>query len=116
TIHPDKPPIRPGTEEFNGNQLIPDIAGEGAVAHALVSGLAENTRGRQVGVMLKHHHHFSHGYQFTFAKTEQTLSFGGDIRGEYSNAIVNVRLDIEPVVGDLKAPHDALPVDLPDGD
>ncbi len=113
-IDPAKQQILPGQEDLNGNHLIPDIAGEGAVAYALFMGLAENTRRRQIGVTLKHVHHFAHGYRFLFNKTDQTRSYGGDVRGEYSNAIVKVRLDVEPIVGGLRPSGDAVPIDLPD--
>ncbi|MBI3863105.1 MAG: cyanophycinase [Planctomycetia bacterium] len=116
TIHPAKHVIEPGKGEFNGNHLIPDIAGEGAVAHALITGLAENTRRTQVGVMLKHHDNYAHGYRCIFSKTDQTRSYGGDVHGEYTNAIVSVRLDIEPIVGNLRPSADAVPKDIPDDD
>jgi cyanophycinase len=109
-----KQQILAGQEDLNGNHLIPDIAGEGAVAYALFMGLAENTRRKQVGVTLKHVHHFAHGYRFTFTKTDQTRCYGGYVRGEYSNAIVSVRLDVEPIVTGLWPSVDAVPIDLPD--
>lgn len=113
-IHHGKREILPGKEDFNGNHLIVDIAGEGAVNYALFTGLAENTRRKQVGVMLKYARQFAHGYRFTFTKTSQTRGYEGYVRDEYSNAIVKVRLDVEPIVGGLRPSVDAVPIDLPD--
>jgi cyanophycinase len=113
-IHPGKHLIRSGKEDFNGNHLITDIAGEGAVNYALFTGLGENTRRKQIGVMLKYARQFAHGYRFTFSKTDQTRCFAGYVRDEYSNAIVKVSLDVEPIVGALQPSDDAVPSDLPD--
>jgi cyanophycinase len=113
-IHPNKHEIQPGKEESTGNNLIPDIAGEGAINFALISGLAENTHRRQVGVMLKHARDFSHGYRFVFSKTQQTRSFGGYVDQEYSNAIVQAIFDVEPIVNGLRPSSSVVPVDLND--
>src|SRR5207248_5538543 len=97
-IHPDKQPIAAGSEEINGNHLIPDIAGEDAVKYALISGLAENTAKKQVGVTLKHHDAFGHGYRFTFTEFANTRGYAGYVNGRYANAVTDVHLDIEPIV------------------
>ncbi len=115
TVHPDKHPLVAGSEEINGNHLIPDIAGEGAVKYALISGLAENTRKKQVGVALQHHDAFGHGYRFTFTESPDTRAYFGYVNGNYSHAVTEVRVDIEPVVLTLQPPEARLPVDVPRG-
>ena len=113
TVHRGKTPIVEGHELNNGNFLIPDIAGEGAVFDALVAGLADNTSRKQVGVTLRYNQHFGHGYRFTFAKTDRTRSYAGDVNGIFSYAVLGVLLDIEPVVSTLQSPEATLPADLP---
>ncbi|MBS0263504.1 MAG: cyanophycinase [Planctomycetes bacterium] len=112
TIHPGKREVVAGKEDLNGNYLIADMAGEGAINHALFTGLAENTSRTQVGVMLKHDGTFAHGYRFTFSKTAETRGYEGYVRDEFSNAILNVRLDVEPVVLGLQASATAVPRDV----
>ena len=112
-IHPEKRVIVPGKEENNGNHIIPDIAGEGGVNYALISGLAENSRRYQTALMLKYTGDFAHGYRFNFRKTAETKCYGGYVREEYSNAILNVRFNVEPVVNGATLSSAALPVDLP---
>ena len=115
TIHPSKKPIQPGKEGYNGNFLIPDIAGRGAVLLALFGGLGNNTRQQQVGVALKHNRHCGHGFQYTFSKTERTQCYEGMFQGVDVEAVIHVRLDIEPVSVTLGPPKTGLPRDLPDG-
>jgi cyanophycinase len=115
TIHPNKKPIEPGHESNNGNFPIPDIAGRGAVLHALIDGLANNTCRKQIGIALKHHRHHGHGYRHIFSKTEQTHGYEGVVNGVEMASITHVRLDIEPVSVTLNRPETALPRDLPQG-
>ena len=113
TVEPDRKPIEAGKESNNGNYLIPDIAGMGAVLQAMISGLGDNTSRMQIGITLKHNHHYGHGYRYTFSKTEKTRAYEetNDGRG----TVTDVRLDIEPVSLTLRSPETALPLDLPDG-
>lgn len=108
-----KRPIVRGREEFNGNFLIPDIGGPAAVLGGILQGLADNTATRQVGVTLKHHQRYAHGYRFTLLKTPATRCFEGYIDGLYSNTVLGVRLDVEPIIGTLESPARRLPKDLP---
>jgi cyanophycinase len=110
-----KAPTVAGAETNNGNYLIPDIAGEGAVWSALVSGLGDNTSRKQVGITLRYNQHFGHGYRFTFTKTERTRCFQGYVNGVYSYSVLGVRLDVEPIDFTLRPPQANLPLDLPSG-
>ena len=114
-IHSGKKEIIAGDESNNGNFLIPDIAGRGAVLHALIDGLGNNTSRQQTGVTLKHYRHHSHGYRHTFSKTDQTRSYKGFVEGLDAAAVTNVRLDIEPVSLTLRPPATELPLDLTAG-
>jgi cyanophycinase len=116
TIHPGKHEVQPGKEDFNGNHLISDIASDGAINYALFTGLAENTSRKQVGVMLKHTAPFSHGYRFTFSKTPETRGYEGYVEDEFSNALLRVNLDVEPVVNGLVASSRGVPPDVLDSD
>lgn len=115
TVHAGKKLIEAGKEENNGNFLIPDIAGRGAVLHALIAGLGNNTSRKQIGITLKHNRHYGHGYRYTFLKTDRTRSYEGDVNGIWSEAVANVRLDIESVALTLHSPKSALPLDLSEG-
>ena len=115
TIRPEKKPIEEGSQFFNGNHLIADIDGPGAVQWAFFLGLAENSSRKQEGITLRYNRGFGHGYRFTFAKTEQTVAYGGYVDHLYSNAIDGVRLDISPIVYTQQDPRNALPIDLPSG-
>lgn len=114
-MHRDKSPIAAGAESNNGNYLIPDIAGEGALWSAVVAGLGDNTSKKQVGVTLRYNQHFGHGYRFTFTKHDRTRSFQGYVKGAYLDTVVGVRLDIEPIDFTLRPPQANLPSDLPAG-
>lgn len=112
-IVPEKAPVTPGMEAFNGNFLIPDISARGAVATALFMGLGDNTSRKQVGITLKHHQPSAHGYRYTFQKIADTKYLEGVVKGVATNSLLNVQLDIEPIDGMLKAPDTHLPADLP---
>jgi hypothetical protein len=114
-VHSGKKQIEAGKEGFNGNSAIPDIAGQGAVIHALFAGLANNTSRKQIGITLKYNQNYGHGYRYTFTKTEKTRSYAGDVDQIWSMAVTNVRLDVEPVSVTLRAPETGLPMDLPPG-
>ncbi|HVW00064.1 MAG TPA: cyanophycinase [Planctomycetaceae bacterium] len=115
TIHSGKEPVEHGDQRYNGNFHIPDIAARGAVTHALIDGLGQNTRAKQVGVTLKHHRHHGHGYRYTFAKTAQTGIYAGLLNGTEVESVTYVRLDIEPVNLNLRPPEAGLPIDLAEG-
>lgn len=115
TVHPGKKLIEPGKELNNGNFQIPDIAGRGAVLHALIAGLGENTSRKQIGITLKHNRSYGHGYRFAFSKTDQTRAYEGVVNGIEREAVTHVRLDIEPVSLTLRPPETGLPLDLPRG-
>lgn len=114
-VNKSKTAIAAGTETNNGNFLIPDIAGEGALWSALVLGLGDNTSRKQVGITLRYHQHFGHGYRFTFTKTERTRCFKGYVNGGYSYSVVGTRMDVEPIDFTLQSPQANLPLDLPTG-
>lgn len=115
-VHPAKKEVKPGPNSNRGNHLIADIAGEGAVRHALFMGLAENTARKQVGVMLRYAHTFGHGYRVTFRKTEGTIAWRGVVENVGAHAIQDVDVTFEPILSSLQRPERALPVDLPGGD
>ena len=106
-------PIEAGKESYNGNFLIPDIAGIGAMRQAIISGLGDNTSRKQIGITLKHNRHYGHGYRYTFFKTEKTRAYQETNDGP--GTVTNVRLDIEPVSLALRSPEKELPLDLPIG-
>jgi hypothetical protein len=114
-IHPGRDPIVPGQESYNGNFLVPDIAGEGAVWSALFAGLVDNASHEQVGITLKHAGPHAHGYRFTFREADGTQGYAGYVNGVYSYAVLGVALEIEPVAGPLQRPEELLPADLRDG-
>ena len=113
-IHAGKKLFEAGNEEVNGNFPIPDIAGPHGMLQALLSGLGNNTSRRQTGITLKHHRHYGHGYQFTFAKIDQTRYYQGDVHGITLESVTNVRLDIEPVALTLRPPETGLAPDVLD--
>ncbi len=114
-VRPEKKPIEEGSQDFNGNHLIADIAGPGAVPWAMFSGLAKNSSRKQLGITLRYNRGFGHGYRFTFAKTEKTVAYGGYVDHFYSHAVDGIRLDISPILYTQQDPQNALPVDLPSG-
>ena len=90
-MHPAKKEIVAGKEEFNGNSTIPDIAGQGAVLHALFAGLGNNTSRRQIGISLKFNQNYGHCYRYTFTKTDRTRSYEREVDGIPSKAVTTVR-------------------------
>ena len=114
-VRPEKKPIAEGSQDFNGNHLIADIAGPGAVPWAMFSGLAENSSRKQLGITLRYNRGFGHGYRFTFAKTEKTVAYGGYVDHFYSHAVEGLRLDITPILYTQQDPQNGLPIDLPSG-
>jgi cyanophycinase len=112
TIHPGKAPIAAGKEAYNGNFLIPDIAGQGAVLQALTAGLGNNTSQEQIGITLKYNRHYGHGYRHKFVKTALTKSYQGIVEGIWQESVTCVRLDIEPITQTLRTPETGLPRDI----
>jgi cyanophycinase len=98
-----------------GNFLVPDIAGEGAVRHALFRGLAENTSDRQQGIAMRYSESFAHGYRYTFRKTERSKCWGGSVADWYSISVQDIDVKIEPIVSSLQHPKSSLPIDLSPG-
>lgn len=115
TVHPAKKPIPAGKESNNGNYLITDITGPHTVLHALISGLADNTSRKQVGVTLRYNQHYGHGYRFTFWETDLSRGYDGEVDEISSTTVIGVNLNIEPVTLTLEPPQKGLPVDLPEG-
>lgn len=64
---------------------------------------------------LQNNRHYAHGYRFTFAKSDRTRSYVGDVSGFVSYAVLGVRLNVEPVVHTLESSSAWFPVDLPQG-
>ena len=109
-------PDKDADEEWStNNHLITDIDAIGAVHYALFSGLGRNVCGKQVGVALRYSRSFAHGYCFTFRKLKTTQLWAGRVENTEGLALRDVGLDIEPIVGTLRPPDTALPVDLPAG-
>ncbi len=115
SVHSGKKQIEARKERNNGNFQIPDIAGRGAVLHALISGLGDNVSRKQIGITLKHNRNYGHGYRYTFSKTDQTSGYRGTMEGYTETSVTHVRLDIEPVTLTLREPKTALPIDIPQG-
>ncbi len=111
-IRPEKKVVVEGTEDYNGNHLITDIDAPAAVPYAICLGLAENASRRQQGITLQYNRHFAHGYRFTFTETERTRVHAGYTDHYYSYAMVDLQLDIEPVLANLNSPQAGLPIDL----
>ena len=82
-IHPDKAPIAAGAEDYDGNELITDISGIGALRKALTVGLVDNTSRAQVGIDLRYNGHYGHGYKFTFTETPRTVGYAGFVDGVF---------------------------------
>jgi len=114
-IHHSKKLVERGRESSNGNFLIPDIAGRGAVTLALFGGLGNNTSHEQIGIALKYNGHYGHGFQYTFSKLEKTKCYSGTLSGVDVDAVTDIRLEIEPITMSLRRPETGLPSDLPDG-
>lgn len=115
TVSPQKRPVDKANGFNHGNFLITDIAGNGALKHALFQGLAENTSLKQSGIWLRFSQTFSHGYRFTFQKTDRSQSWAGPEDDSYSYTIRDYSLAVEPILSTLLPPESALPLDLPQG-
>jgi hypothetical protein len=114
-VRSDKKPTETGTQDYRDNFLIADIHAPAAVPWAVCFGLAENTSRRQGGVTLRYNQRFGHGYRFTFTKTDETKTFAGYVDHVYSYAVVDLQLEVAPILADLQPPETNLPVDLSDG-
>ena len=114
-ISTKKPQVDSNWDFNQGNYLIADIAGRGAVKFALFQGLAENTSRRQDGIWLRYSQSFGHGYRFKFRKTDRTRSWVGAVDESYSFAVQDISLAIEPILSSLQPPDTSLPMDLPAG-
>ena len=115
TVSPQKKPVDKAEGFNHGNYLMTDIAGNGALKHALFQGLAENTSLKQTGIWLRFSQTFSHGYRFTFQKTDRSQSWAGPEDDSYSYAVRDFSLTVEPILSTLLPPESALPPDLPQG-
>ncbi len=116
TIDPIKPLLVREKAEYDGNFLINDIAGGGAVPFALVAGLAENTAEVQEALSIKFHGSYMHGYRFTFRKRPTTEAYGGIIDEKWTYSVVDVQLDIVPIAAGLEPAEKHRSVDVPDGE
>ena len=114
-VHPEKVLAISGTETFQGNHIVPDIAGGGAVPYALFQGLADNTSRKLVGIALRYAESFGHGYRFVFRKSERTRCWNGYVEHLHAHAVHEVDLRIEPITASLQSPSSVEPVDLPAG-
>ena len=116
TIAKEKPLLVAEKLEYEGNFLLNDIGGGGAVTFALVSGLAENSRAVQEGISVKYHGDTMHGYKFVIRKRPTTKAYGGDMNDQWTYSLLDVQLDISPIAGGLKPSTTQVPKDLPQGE
>ncbi len=116
TIAAQKPPIVAENVEYDGNFLLNDIGGGGALTFALVSGLAENSRSTQEAISVKFHGDTMHGYRFVFRKRPSTKAFGGVMNDQWTYSLLDIQLDISPIAGGLKPSATHAPRDLPQGE
>ncbi len=115
-IAKEKPLLVAEKLEYDGNFMLNDIGGGGAVTFAFVSGLAENSRAVQEAIAVKYHGDTMHGYRFTIRKRPTTKAFGGDMNDQWTYSLLDVQLDISPIAGGLKPSSTQVPRDLPDGE
>jgi cyanophycinase len=115
TVHPRKVQIAAGAEEYNGNELIPDIFGVKAVKEAITWGLLDNTITTQAGVALRYNGSYGHGYRLTFTKTDRTRGYSGVVDRLIGYTVLDVRVNIEPISSSLEPSSTTTPVDLPRG-
>jgi cyanophycinase len=115
TVHPRKVRIAAGTEDWNGNELIPDVFGSHFFKDAVIFGLIENTSTIQAGVALRYNGPHGHGYRLTFAETGQTRAYSGVVDRRFGYTAIDVRVDIEPISSTLEPSEATTPVDLPRG-
>lgn len=115
SVAASKAPLLPKDLAFNGNFLIGDIGAGYAITGALISGLAENHRQVQEGIVLKFHGVTSHGYRCVFRKHADTRAFLGNTLDGSLYSLVDVRLDIMPIANGLREASTQVPFDLPEG-
>jgi cyanophycinase len=115
TVHPRKVRITTGTEEWNGNELIPDVFGAGVVKHAITWGLLDNTSTTQAGVALRYNGSYGHGYRVTFTETDRSRGYSGTVDRLFGYTVLDVRVDLEPISSALEPSSTITPVDLPRG-
>jgi cyanophycinase len=113
TIAKEKPLLVTEKLEYEGNFLLNDLGGGGAVTFAMVSGLAENTRTVQEGVSVKYHGESMHGYRFVIRKRPTTQAYGGEMNDQWTYSLLDVQLDISPIASGLKPAETQVPQDLP---
>jgi cyanophycinase len=116
TIAVEKPPIVAEKLEYDGNFLLNDIGGGGAITFAFVSGLAENSRAVQEAISVKYHGDTMHGYRFVLRKRPTTKSFGGVMNDQWTYSLLDIHLDISPIANGLKSSATQTPRDLPEGE
>lgn len=112
-IASEKPPLMAEQLEYDGNFLLNDIGGGGAVTFALVSGLAENSRAVQSAISVKFHGDTMHGYRFVFRKRPTTKAFGGVMNDQWTYSLLDIQLDVSPIAGALQPSATEVPRDLP---
>jgi hypothetical protein len=113
TIAKEKPLIVAEKLEYEGNFLLNDIGGGGAVTFALISGLAENSRAVQEGISVKYHGDTMHGYRFVIRKRPTTRAYGGDMNDQWTYSLLDAQLDVSPIAGGLRPSETQVPRDLP---
>jgi cyanophycinase len=115
TVHPGRVPLVAGKEDYNGNELIPDIFAPETVKGAITSGLVDNTSTTQAGVALHYNGSYGHGYRLTFSETERTRGYYGAVDRLFGYTVLDVQVDIEPISSALEPSSTTTPVDLPRG-
>lgn len=113
TIAPEKPEQPLDKAEYNGNFLVSDIGSGPSAQYALINGLAENQKPRVDGVQLKYHPDWTHGYRFAISRRLNSPAYVGIMNSAWTYSILNLRLDISPVVGGLLPSNKMQPIDLP---
>jgi cyanophycinase len=113
-ICPAKAPIASGRESRDGNRLITDLSQPNAIARAVTNDLVDNTSRSQAGLLLSSNGRYAYGYKFTFSKTDVTRGYFGQNGNVPSYAATAVRVDVEPVLGDLGVASESTASDLAD--
>ncbi len=96
-VNPSKARIAAGAESNLGSRLVPDLGQTDSLKRALTEGLVDSRSERQVGLLLRFHRTYGHGYQFTFRKASDTRGYLGRINDQPSYTVTGVALDIRPV-------------------
>ncbi|MFO1065805.1 MAG: cyanophycinase [Pirellulales bacterium] len=104
--------MSPEKPEYHGNFQLNDIAAGGAVPFAMINGLAENSRKEQIGICQKLYPDHSHGYRFTFRKRPTTNCYGGFYRHAWTNTVIDIELDIDPIGEGMRDSVQSVPSDL----